>query len=141
MQSKIKIEEYARGSSRASSVISTRSNAINPSVNANNRIHPVQRFSSVGANHDFILNRPAAPSPQPSTVYSCFNGINPGAIYNGSASPSYQTPRNQLPQRPLLNSDALYRHRRYPLNSSLNRPNGNLMQRMERPRSVVSGFF
>lgn len=47
VQSKIKVEEYAR-SSRASSVISNnRTNLINL-TNDLNRIHPVQRFSSEG---------------------------------------------------------------------------------------------
>jgi hypothetical protein len=47
VQSKIKIEEYARGS-RAGSVASGRVNSLVPNPAASSRIHPVQRFSSEG---------------------------------------------------------------------------------------------
>lgn len=47
VQSKIKIEEYAR-SSRASSVVSNNRTNVIGLTNNLNRIHPVQRFSSEG---------------------------------------------------------------------------------------------
>ncbi|KAI1728475.1 PTB domain (IRS-1 type) domain-containing protein [Ditylenchus destructor] len=68
VQSKIKIEEFTRGS-RSSSVVScnrTNNNSINPSLT--NRIHPVQRFSSEGANNSFVLSSADsrnAPAPPP----------------------------------------------------------------------------
>ncbi|KAH7729700.1 ROG-1 protein [Aphelenchoides avenae] len=63
VQSKIKNEEFAR-SSRASSVASTRFNALNPV--GTTRIHPVQRYSSEGAkagnNNDFMLSHCPPPA-------------------------------------------------------------------------------
>uniref|UniRef100_A0A914CCZ9 IRS-type PTB domain-containing protein n=1 Tax=Acrobeloides nanus TaxID=290746 RepID=A0A914CCZ9_9BILA len=54
VQSRIKNLDFTR-SSRASSVASSRLNSI--SYSSNNRIHPIQRFSSEGANGDHIVNQ------------------------------------------------------------------------------------
>lgn len=63
VQSKIKIEEYARGS-RAGSVSSGRVNSLIPNPSSGSRIHPVQRYSSEGSHNDFSTsNGNLAPPP------------------------------------------------------------------------------
>uniref|UniRef100_A0A915DNR1 IRS-type PTB domain-containing protein n=1 Tax=Ditylenchus dipsaci TaxID=166011 RepID=A0A915DNR1_9BILA len=129
VQSKIKIEEYTRGS-RASSVVSNRavSNAVNPALT--NRIHPVQRFSSEGANNDFLLSANAKPR--------C----------SVAGPPSYGTYQRNLQNQPgfrpvdsCSSSNTMdHRRRRLPSISSTHsvnvRSNGRCAR--ERPRSVVS---
>uniref|UniRef100_A0A183CHJ4 IRS-type PTB domain-containing protein n=1 Tax=Globodera pallida TaxID=36090 RepID=A0A183CHJ4_GLOPA len=73
VQSKIKIEEYARCGSRAGSVASNgthRVHSLVPNPGASARIHPIQRFSSEGANNEFppsaaadAASAPSAPPP------------------------------------------------------------------------------
>jgi len=72
VQSKIKIEEYARGQggvgghggSRASSVASNR----NGGIGAQRAVQPVQRFNSEGANNAFFLH-PQHPSQAVNSIY------------------------------------------------------------------------
>ncbi|KAL3092265.1 hypothetical protein niasHT_028143 [Heterodera trifolii] len=80
VQSKIKIEEYARCGSRATSVASNgthRVHSLVPNPGGSARIHPIQRFSSEGAaNNEFppssadsVVPPPSAPPP-PYSAYA-----------------------------------------------------------------------
>uniref|UniRef100_A0A914IFA2 IRS-type PTB domain-containing protein n=1 Tax=Globodera rostochiensis TaxID=31243 RepID=A0A914IFA2_GLORO len=100
VQSKIKIEEYARCGSRAGSVASNgthRVHSLVPNPGAAARIHPIQRFSSEGANNEFppsaAAAADAAPSaPPPYSAYAAAAAASDTRRVHQNASPNSHCP-------------------------------------------------